>query len=267
MTWPDAERPCDCVATPIVVMMEPDSDIKFVFDEAAMVVTIDGKRYIVVGDLHIGMERKLEKAGVHARGASMAMLDKLVNLSREFDTRRLILLGDVKESILYPDAIEAGVLRDFFEGLAGFETTVIRGNHDAHLDEIIDVKPVDELRLGKFAFLHGHRWPSGEAMMLDYIITAHNHAAVSIRDSNGAVYVEKAWLIAGLNAEMAAKQYDTFNNGIRIIIMPAFNDLITGMPINERRERMLNPLLNNGVFDLAGATTYTIRGDIAAAPG
>ena len=238
-----------------------DSELKFVFDDAAMVITDRKQSYIVVGDLHIGTERKLDQKGVHLHNASDAMLAKLHSLATTFETKNIVFLGDIKDTILYTDAIDADSIRNFFDALRGYSIVVVLGNHDAHLQEIVNINAVDELLLGKFALLHGNRWPSKEAMLTDYIITAHNHIAVSITDKNGGFYTEKAWLIADLNPEGARRHYESFNEKIKLIIMPAFNDLITGMPVNEQHDRLLNPLLNNKVFDYGNSGIYTVKGD------
>lgn len=238
-----------------------DGRLKFAFDDSALVVTSAKKSHIVIGDLHIGIERKLSDRGVHIHNASNLMLKKLIGLCGQFETKSIIMLGDVKDAILYPDAAEAASIKAFFEGLGGYDVTVIRGNHDAHLEEIAGIKVLDELILGKFSMLHGNKWPSQEAMMADYIITAHNHVAIRITDINGGTYTEKAWLMAGINADNARLHYEKFNPGIKLIVAPAFNDLITGKPMNEVSGILLNPLLNNRVFDYEQADIYTIKGD------
>ncbi len=242
-------------------MLLLDADVKFVFDEAALVITSGGRSYIVIGDLHIGIERKLREKGVNLHNASDAMLKKINSLSERFDCKNIIMLGDVKDAILNPDAIDADSIRHFFAALDGYDVTVVLGNHDAHLGEIIGVKTVDELLLDRFALLHGNRWPTQEAMMADYIITAHNHVAIRITDKNGGAYTEKAWLVAPLDKDVAGKYYEKFNSGIKLVVAPAFNDLIIGKPINEIDGKMLNPLLNNKVFDYENGDVYTIKAD------
>ncbi len=238
-----------------------DDRLRFAFDDAALIVTAARKRYMVVGDLHIGIERRLADKGVRIHNAYDMMLKKLRSLGERFDTRRVIMLGDVKDAILYPDAVEADSIRAFFDGLRDYDVTVVRGNHDAHLEEIVSVNMTDELIMGGFAMLHGNKWPSQEAMMADYVITAHNHVAIRITDRNGASYTEKAWLVAGVDGKNAKLRYEKFNPAIKLIVAPAFNDLIMGRPMNEASGAMLNPLLNNRVFDYGQADVYTIKGD------
>jgi len=43
-------------------------------------------------------------------------------------------------------------------------------------------------------------------------------------------------------------------------VMPAFNDLRAGQPVNEARGRLLGPLFRNGLVDVLAAKVYLIDG-------
>ena len=249
-----------------MVLMEGSEDIMFVYNEAAVVVRIDGKKYLVIGDLHLGVERKLLKKGVRIYSVVENTINRVRRLCAEFAVAGIIILGDVKDTILYPERWEQEMIRKFFDDLKGYDITITLGNHDGHLNEIIDCKMVDELVLGEFAFMHGHKWPSERAMLSKFIFVGHNHAAVSMKDKNGATYTQKAWLVAKINKKNAAKQYKRFNEEVQLVVLPAFNDLITGMPVNEAVDENLSPLFRNGVFDYKKARVYSIRGELVGTP-
>ena len=101
-----------------------------------------------------------------------------------------------------------------------------------------------------------------------YIFVGHNHAAVSMVDKNKGFYSQKAWLIATVNRKKAADVYKEFNKTATLVVLPAFNDLITGMPVNEVLERSehLSPLFRSGVFDYKRAKVYSLRGEILGTP-
>ena len=68
-------------------------------------------------------------------------------------------------------------------------------------------------------------WPSDEAMTKDYLIVAHNHVAISrLKDEKDALYNQKAWLVAKLDPGGAKERYKNFNAGIKLVVMPAFDD-------------------------------------------
>ena len=148
-----------------------------------------------------------------------------------------------------------------------YNIRITTGNHDPHLSDIVQVDMEDEIIVGDLAFMHGHRWPSDRAMRCRFIFAGHNHTAIRIRDIRGAVYTQKAWLVASLDSEIAIGRYANVNPAIRLVILPAFNDLILGMPISPNRAENLSPLLRNGVFNYATAQVYSTRGELVGTTG
>jgi uncharacterized protein len=235
-------------------------DIRFVYDEPAMIAKSGRSEYLVIADLHIGMEIRLSKRGVHLFNATDRMAERVIRIMRDFSLRNLIILGDVKDSILYPERAEIGLLKNFFSQIADFNVSIVGGNHDAHLGEIINRDVQKELVVGKFGFIHGNRNPTEKMMMLDYIVSAHDHIAVSIREKSGVVYEQKAWALYKLNRKGAKTSYENFNGRIRLISMPAFNDLIMGTSIDRSSKNMLNPLISNNVFDYKSVEVRNLAG-------
>jgi metallophosphoesterase superfamily enzyme len=78
-------------------------NLRFVYDEPALIVNADGAEHLVVPDLHIGMELGLSRKGVHLFNATDRMAERIKRIMR-FSLENLIILGDVKESILYPES-------------------------------------------------------------------------------------------------------------------------------------------------------------------
>ncbi|MGC8648851.1 MAG: metallophosphoesterase family protein [Candidatus Micrarchaeia archaeon] len=240
--------------------MDGIESIKFVYGEEAAIINADNKNFIVISDLHIGAEQKLIKKGIKVYDANKLMAERIIKISDEFKTKNLIILGDVKESIFYPDKNEQLELKKFFYLLKDFNIIIISGNHDAHLDELVNVEIKDELIIDKFAFLHGHKMPSQTAMLSNYILAGHNHIAVTLTDENNAIYTQKSWLIAKLESKYAAKIYKEFNKKLKIIVFPAFNNLISGIPINEAKSNL--NLFMSKIFNYKNAEIYSINGDL-----
>ncbi len=234
--------------------------VKFIYNEPAMVIRAGKTPYLVVGDLHMGMERSLHERGVHVFNATEFMSEQIKRMMREFSLKKIIMLGDIKESVLYPDASTARTIKSFFESLSEFEIQIVAGNHDAHLGDIVNLPITKELIIGEFALLHGEKNPSEKAMLSDYLITAHNHAMVRITDSNGATYDQKVWLIARLNQAGAHRAYEAVNKNIKLIMMPAFNSLIMGSELSRFYKNNANPSLRNKVFDYGSAEIYNLMG-------
>lgn len=238
--------------------------IRFVYGKPALVIGTGGQKTLAVGDLHIGLERKLRKSGIRLYGTAERMARDIIGIADEFRAKRIAVLGDIKDTLFYPDTSDRNSIRRFLYLLRDYDVSLIRGNHDAHLDEM-GLELHDELLLGRFALLHGNSWPSSKAMLKDYVITAHNHAAVSFMDSNGALYREKAWVISDVAKRNAAKRYPRFNGNARLVMMPAFNGLILGLEVRDLRDANTSPLLKNRIFDYRRGRTYTLRGEIIGA--
>ena len=94
---------------------------------------------VVIGDVHIGKELSLSKIGVQFINATEVMAENAAMLCRIKNAKKLIILGDVKESILYPDKKEYELIKKFFDRLSEFEVFIVKGNHDSHLTEIFEV--------------------------------------------------------------------------------------------------------------------------------
>lgn len=235
------------------------ANLRFVYGEPALIAKAGRKEYLVVADLHIGMELKLSKRGIHLFNATDRMAERINRMMGEFSLDNLIILGDVKESILYPENAEIKLLRGFFRQMDRYGLNIVAGNHDAHLSNIIGREVKKDLSLGNFGFVHGNRKPSEDMMALKYIISAHDHMAIRIMDSSGAFYEQKAWAFYNISPKKARSSYGKFNRNIKLVSMPAFNDLITGTAISENPRR-LNPLLSNGIFDRGSAEVYNLLG-------
>lgn len=235
-------------------------DIKFVYGEPAMIAKAGGSEYLVIGDLHIGMEIRLSRnKGVHLFSATEKMAERIKAIMDSFSLGRIILLGDVKDSILYPEIAEIRLLKRFFDLLGEFEIQIVAGNHDAHLAEILDRKVERELEVGRFGFTHGNRKPSARLMKLDYLVSAHDHVTVR-KVEKGVTKEQKAWAIYRLNSKIVGSTYGEFNRRIKLISMPAFNDLIMGTSISAVEKSGLNPLVQNGTFRYNDVKVYSLSG-------
>ncbi len=236
-------------------------ELRFVYDRPAAVIGTGKDGLLVAGDIHIGIERKLVREGIRLYSATEHTANALREIADEFRVRRIVLLGDIKDAIMRPDTSERNALQKFFYDLRDYELVLVRGNHDAYLEDIVRRELVDELLFDRFALVHGNRWPSEEAMQKGYLITAHNHLAVSFTDKIG-IYKEKAWAMGGISTRAASKRYKVFNKNIKIVIMPAFNDLILGLEARNVRDPNTSPLLKNRLFSYRNCSFYTLRGEL-----
>ncbi len=218
------------------------------------------ERLVVAGDLHIGNEFRLARSGIHYPGASKRMAEELLSICKKQRANGIVLLGDIKESIGYPQRDEFDVIASFFHLFRNMQITIVRGNHDAHIAELlrrigINTYPVKELLLERIALLHGNAMPSEAAMKREYVIAGHSHIAI---DVNGRT--EKGWLVSRIGSG-AAREYKHYNRRAKLVVMPAFSSLITGVRANTETQWKM-PLLRRRVFDPSTAKVYDLDGNL-----
>ena len=217
--------------------------------------------YLVIGDLHIGRELKLAGKGIRIYGTTEVMADRALALMKKHKAKVLVILGDVKDSITRPDSTEMRMIRSFFNRFFGYGVVLVQGNHDAGLGELGEALKVKEFSIGKIGLIHGNALPSEELMQKECIIAAHDHPAIMSAPFEEGGNMEKVWVMLDLKANEAAKLYDKPNRKIKLVLMPAFNDLIMGNDIGDG-ERVLNPLIRKGVFNRRSAKVYDQKGTL-----
>lgn len=215
---------------------------------------------IVVADLHIGVESHLGSKGFHLPSRTPIMRDELLSISD--DATRLVVLGDVKDSVPGSTKQEFREIPDFFQAmLERFEIVdVVIGNHDTQIDEFlpkhVNILPASGMKIGDVGLVHGHTWPSADVMSSRTLITAHNHPNVMFRDGIGKRTTEPCWFRAPFN--------DTQSNYLQrpgeMIMMPPFNRLLGGSPVNVAEEGFLGPLMNSGMIDIDDAQIFLLDG-------
>lgn len=218
--------------------------------------------YLVVGDLHIGVESHLRSKGFHLVSHTDNMFDSISEAAGD-NIDKLIVLGDVKDSVPGSTKQEYREIPAFFEKLLDRFSTVdvVRGNHDTGLEEFlpgrVQLRPASGLVIEDVGLVHGHTWPSEKVMSADTLVLAHDHPAVMFRDGVGRQISEPCW-VRGNFKEISSDKYDVLPK--KFIIIPAFNRMLGGSPVNIANEPLLGPILNSGYMDLDGASIHLLDG-------
>jgi hypothetical protein len=145
------------------------------------------------------------------------------------------------------------------------------GNHDGNLRRMIPqdltkvhFHPTGGAVLHGLGLFHGHTWPTAEVMSANQVIMAHNHPNVLFIDKLGGRASYSCWLRGRLDMERALERYpkiaDNNDNDPEVIIMPAFNDIGSGTPVNASKPEFLGPLLKNHYVDFESAHVYLLDG-------
>lgn len=220
------------------------------------------KKWVCVADLHIGIEVQLRAAGFNIPSQMPKMLEDLEKLASRGD--HLLILGDLKHRIPSVGFREDKEINGLLKGLGNYydELIVAVGNHDGGLSSVLpaDVRSVSGhgSRLEDLGFFHGHVWPSKEAMGSRRLLMAHMHPSIQLTDSIGSRTNEKCWVRAGLREEAVRRKYGSCPE--EIVVMPAFNPLLTGTPINAKPGRYMGPLFRNSLVDEQTMRAYLLDG-------
>lgn len=192
--------------------------------------------YAIVGDLHLGFEEKLNKEGYNIPVFSKNVEEEVLSLP----TKKLILLGDVKEKILNIEPYDRFKIKEFFHKLSNkFEEVIItKGNHDGNIEKFVSDANIyirNEFQYKNFLFLHGHRLPDkNDLKFADTMCVAHIHPSIKLIDKNGTGYREDCWLLCDFN--LPENKFG--KNRIKyLIVFPTFNQFIGGQSEYEENQR------------------------------
>ncbi|MDH4123785.1 MAG: phosphoesterase, partial [Thermoplasmata archaeon] len=178
---------------------------------------------------------------------------------------RLLILGDLKHTIAFATRLEYFGLSRFFKSLAErySQIDVIAGNHDGglqkHIPSDVNYHGSSGIAIDKVGLTHGHSWPSQGVMKSNKIVFAHIHPSVRLTDRMGTGNSVKVWLRGKVHRDRLMKRYPKISVE-ESIIMPAFNHLITGSPVNENKNPVSNPLMKSGFVNISDNHAYTLEG-------
>jgi hypothetical protein len=196
------------------------------------------------------------------------MLSSLESLASHGEN--LLILGDVKHKIPSVSYREDREIPPFLETLLREyrSLTIIAGNHDGGLSAILPegVQAVAGrgTKLEDVGVCHGHVWPAREAMSGSKLVMGHIHPSVLLTDTLGSKSNEKCWVRAGFKRKQVLERYPSCPN--ELIVVPAFNPLLTGTPVNRASSARLGPVFRNALVDEEGLVVYLLDGSNLGPP-
>ena len=94
-------------------------------------------------------------------------------------------------------------------------------------------------------------------MDCETLVLGHNHPAVMFRDGVGRQMTEPCWF----RGDFAMEENDKYLKLPKsFIVIPAFNRMLGGSPINVTGEDLLGPILNSDLLDLDNGGIYLLDG-------
>jgi len=259
---------------------------------AAMVRTKKTKT-LLIADPHIGWEMALQEKGIHVPSQTPKILKKLTAILSEYKPQQLVIVGDVKYTVVSTELGEWHDVPDFFSQLQRYigDIAIVRGNHDANIEpllpENVKLLPATGIVIGDVGVFHGHKWPSPALLGCKTLVMGHLHPVVVFRDPAGFKVTRQVWMrahcdtealarillqkhrvkIEGSVAETLQKHFKVRLKSKEIFIMPSFNDFLGGRPVNEAKPRkeigsaaLIGPVLRSEAVDVDNAELYLLDG-------
>lgn len=194
-------------------------------DRAAYLPAADA---VVCADLHLGRDDQSNvELPLGERDRIPARIEALLD---RFAPAEVVLAGDVLHAFDSAPEPAIDALDSIHEVAAAGDAdlVVLAGNHDAMLEDVLGTAPPAAYRLADDTLvLHGDRAPDASAPR--YVI-GHDHPAIVIEGQRRPCYLR------GPAADRDAT----------VLVLPAFNELARGSPVNGTRGRALaSPLVDD----------------------
>lgn len=151
-------------------------------------------KWLAVADLHFGYELSQRLAGRLVPFWGMTSIEtRLEELLDEYQPRQLVIVGD----LVHDDASAEAANKLLARLRRRCEVIALAGNHDRHVEAVIEFVPRWET--SDFLFQHGHS-ASEETERIRII--GHHHPAATIRDGAGLrlkfpalIQQERCWIL------------------------------------------------------------------------
>ena len=265
----------------------------FLLSHPAALIKTEKTKVLLIADPHIGWETELQAKGIHVPSQTPKILNKLITIVKEFKPDKLVVLGDVKYSVISSELREWQDIPDFFKKLQAYvaEISIVRGNHDANLEpllpESVELLPATGTVMGDVGVFHGHKWPSPALLGCKTLVMGHLHPVVVFRDPTGCKMSRQVWMRTEVDSEALARillrkanvkigysveetlqtHFGVTLGASELYIMPSFNDFLGGRPVNETRpkkdtgaEALIGPVLRSEAVGADVAELYLLDG-------
>ena len=224
------------------------------------VLFFKNEKILVIADLHIGIESELKNYGISQTDHTQKMIKHLLAICEKQKPKEIILLGDIKHNIPNTTYHERLDVKNFLEQIKNIGSiNIIPGNHDGFIERLspsdIKIHSSEGFIIENVGFIHGHRWPSDDIMDCKQIIMAHTHPCILFKDRLNYKTYETGWIKTYFLQEKLKEKYPNSKDPL-VLIMPAFNPLCGGIPVNE--DEVIGPL--GKILDLQKAEIYLLDG-------
>lgn len=194
--------------------------------EGPAVLVENSERTLVVADLHFGIESDLARHGWHISSRTAERIERLARLLARVKPDRLLLLGDVKQSVPYTIRQEWREIPEVLAALrARVPILVVPGNHDPGIERFLDPSELAErsgVVVDGVGYLHGHTLP-GPCLAGRLVLVGHHHPLAAVQDEVGCALRSPAYIMGEVDDDCLG--LPPSDRPTRILFVPAFNEL------------------------------------------
>ncbi len=268
--------------------------IKPLTPHAAALIQHQKTKTMVIVDLHIGWEIALMHKGIHVPTQTERLFRKLLSLIQKYKPHKVLILGDTKHTVASAEMSEWKDVPEFLKKLKKqVKVELIRGNHDGSLEpllpEKVPVHPSTGLVEGDIGLFHGHSWPSPTLLGCKTLVMGHVHPVITFKDPAGFRMTRQVWVkskcdgirladnllkkhkknVQNSTVKTLEKKYEVEPKTTQLIIMPAFNELLGGKPLNTMKEsrkrnrtKIIGPVLRSKALKIEKAEIRLLDGTL-----
>jgi putative SbcD/Mre11-related phosphoesterase len=205
--------------------------------DAPLLLAEKEMRVLVAADIHLGLEHELRLRGVSIPSQTDRILKRLKGYLTELKPDRLVLLGDVKHNVPMTSWQERREVPRFLRELCrDVKVEIVPGNHDSGIADMapsgVQIRQSSGFVLDGIGYFHGHTWPDRKLFDAELLVAGHIHPALRLKEPIGHCASMRVWARVPLSPVVVQGQYGLCR-APEMMIIPAFNDLCGGMPLNE----------------------------------
>jgi uncharacterized protein len=216
--------------------------IRPIHPHPAILLEDEGKKYITVSDLHIGLEADLLAKGITVSPSLVSdMVAELLDLVQSEHADSIILLGDIKHTVGSISRHEWDSVPLFLKQLsAKADVYLVPGNHDGNIRQLVpmNVNMITSkgMTLDDTLLVHGHSMPSDVRGHVKRIVMGHVHPVFLKRGS--VINGERVWLYIQTRKENVFAEKGILD----IIVVPTFNPYLYAT-VEKLYHKSLSPIL------------------------
>lgn len=233
-------------------------NLRPLYPHAALLLRGSQNRFLVISDLHLGLESELSSRGIEMPKALLAkeMLNEINTLCKEYSANCIVIAGDLKHAVGSISKQEWDEVPSFLKELGEIgQVFLVPGNHDSNIRHLaplnVNLASATGLTLEDTLVLHGHSFPSEIPGSSTRIVMGHLHPV--LRKRGHVLNGHPVWVYMRVDRSILSD--NPGSAALEVIIIPSFNRYLYAsggfMATASRADRVLYENLDESGSDLS----------------